>query len=159
MKKTHKLIYFSILLSIFLSQCSVLFPIKSGDSTNLNTNYSEVGFNDKNPKVSDIAGTDLYAEQISAYVAGTKSIIRQSLFTNDTNVFTRFDINDPAFEKCNIYLSVSNGIVPKMFPYILNDNIIGSELNNNFNGFNGFLYYDKDLDSETAQSKASRALK
>jgi hypothetical protein len=53
---------------------------------------------------------------------------------------------------------VSNGIAPKMSPYILNDNIIGSEISNNFNGFNGFLYYDMDLDSETAQSKANRAL-
>ena len=161
MKKTHKLIYFSIILSIFLSQCSVLFPVKSGFSTILNTNSSEVVVDDKKLKISDVAGTDLYSEQISAYVAGTKSIIRQSLFTNDTNLFTRFDINDPAFEKCNIYLSVSNGITPEMFPYILNDNIIGSELSNNFNGFNGFngfLYYDQDLDSETAQSKANRAL-
>ena len=158
MKKIHKLIHYSIILSIILSQCLILFPVKSVDSTSLNTNTSEVVIDDKNLKISDVAGTDLYSEQISAYVAGTKSIIRQSLFTNDTNIFTRFDVNDPAFEKCNIYLSVSNGITPEMFPYILNDNIIGTELNNNFNGFNGFLYYDQDIDSGTAQSKANRAL-
>ena len=51
MKKTHKLIYFSIMLSIFLSQCSVLF---SGDSTIQNTNSSEVVFDDNNLKISDI---------------------------------------------------------------------------------------------------------
>jgi len=158
MKKTNKLIYLSIILSIFLSQCSILFPVKSGDTTIQNPNSSELVIDDNNLRLSDVAGTDLYSEMISAYVAGTKSIIRQSLFTNDTNIFTRFDINDPAFEKCNIYLSVSNGITPEIFPYILNDNFIGSELTNNFNGFNGFLYYDQDLDSETAQSKANRAL-
>ncbi|MFX0139215.1 MAG: hypothetical protein ACFFDN_36575, partial [Candidatus Hodarchaeota archaeon] len=158
MKKTHKLIYYSIILSIFLSQCSVLFPVKSGDSPIQNNNSSELEIDDNNLKISDVAGTDLYAEQISAYVAGKKSIISQSLFTNDTNIFTRFDVNDPAFEKCNIYLSVSNGITPEMFPYILNDNIIGTELTNNFNGFNGFLYYDQNLNSEIAKSKANRAL-
>ena len=50
-----------------------------------------------NLKTADIAGFDLYSESISAYVTGDKSIIKQSLFTNDTNILSHFDINDPAF--------------------------------------------------------------
>jgi len=70
---------------------------------------------------SDIAGTDLYAEQINVFVAGNKSIIKQSLFTNDTSILPRFDTRDPAFYKCNVLFSVSNGITPEIFPRILNE--------------------------------------
>ena len=90
------------------------------------------------PKSSDIAGTDLYAEQIAAYVAGSKSIIRQSLFTNDTNIFPHFDSTDPAFYKCNILISASNGIQPEMFPSILSDNVFGSQFSISYNSFIGF---------------------
>ncbi len=107
---------------------------------------------------SDVAGTDLYAEQISAYVAGSKSIIRQSLFTNDTNIFPHFDTNDPAFFKCNMLMSASNGIVPDMFPYTLSNNIFGTQFAFSYNSFIGFLYYDDILSPKEAQFKASRAL-
>ena len=60
--------------------------------------------------ISDIAGSDLYAEQINAFVAGNKSIIKQSLFTNDTSILSRFDTRDPAFYRCNVLFSASNGI-------------------------------------------------
>ena len=42
-------------------------------------------------KTADVAGTDLYAEKINAFIAGNKSIIKQSLFTNDTNILPHFD--------------------------------------------------------------------
>ncbi len=113
-------------------------------------------FNDL--RISDVAGTDFYAEQISAYIAGSESIIRQSLFTNDTNLLPHFDISDYAFYKINIFISASNGIRPKMFPTVLNDNIIGSSMTLNYNSFLGFLYYDKELTPEDAKTRAERAL-
>ncbi|MEJ2295435.1 MAG: hypothetical protein P8Y23_11805, partial [Candidatus Lokiarchaeota archaeon] len=54
---------------------------------------------------NDVAGTDLYAENIEAYVVGNKSIIKQSLFSNDTSILPQFDTRDPAFYKCNILIS------------------------------------------------------
>jgi len=110
-------------------------------------------------QTSDIAGFDLYSESISAYVAGDKSIIKQSLFTNDTNILSHFDINDPAFYKCNILISVSNGINSEICPSVMNNNPITSEYESTFNSFSGFLYYDTDLTASEAQNKASRALK
>lgn len=110
-------------------------------------------------KTSDIAGFDLYSESISAYVAGDKSIIKQSLFTNDTSILSRFDINDPAFYKCNILISVSNGISSEITPSVMSNNPISGQFKSTFNSFSGFLYYDTDLTASEAQNKASRALK
>ena len=70
---------------------------------------------------NDVAGTDLYAENIGAYVVGNKSIIKQSLFSNDTSILPQFDTRDPAFYKCNILISVSNGIVPEIFPNVITE--------------------------------------
>ncbi|MFX1376635.1 MAG: hypothetical protein ACFFA0_12565 [Promethearchaeota archaeon] len=107
---------------------------------------------------SDIAGTDLYAEQIRAYVAGNRSIIKQSLFTNDTNIFTQFDINDPAFYKCNILISASNTIKPDIFPIPLTEGEIADQFASGFNRFIGFLYYDDEVTQSDANSRADRAL-
>ncbi len=109
-------------------------------------------------KSSDIAGSDLYAEQINAYVAGNKSIICQSLFSNDTNIFSQFDTNDPAFYKCNVLISASNGIVPEIFPKILTDSNTPDQYIPGFTRFVGFLYYDDEVDSEDANIRAERAL-
>jgi len=108
--------------------------------------------------VSDIAGTDLYAEQIRVYVAGNKSIIKQSLFTNDTNIFTQFDLNDPAFYKCNVLISASNTINPEIFPTPLTESIISDQFTSGFNRFIGFLYYDDEISQSDANSRADRAL-
>ncbi|MFW9880908.1 MAG: hypothetical protein ACFFG0_48220, partial [Candidatus Thorarchaeota archaeon] len=105
-----------------------------------------------------MAGSDLYAEKINAFVAGNKSIIKQSLFTNDTNILSQFDSNDPAFYKCNIILSASNGINPSIFPRIMTESEIISQYSVGFNNFAGFLYYDHDVSTEDAKLKASRAL-
>ncbi|MHA2398401.1 MAG: hypothetical protein ACXADU_05880 [Promethearchaeota archaeon] len=109
-------------------------------------------------KFSDIAGSDLYAEQINAYVAGDKSIIRQSLFSNDTNIFSQFDTNDPAFFKCNVLISASNGIQPEIFPKIMTESNIPDQYIPGFNRFVGFLYYDDEVDGEDANMRAERAL-
>jgi len=107
---------------------------------------------------SDIAGTDLYAEQINVFIAGNRSIIKQSLFTNDTNILSQFDSNDPAFYKCNILISVSNGITPSIFPHVLIESDIATQYIPSYNSFVGFLYYDKDVEEKDAQSRAQRAL-
>lgn len=153
MRKNIKVIEI-LMVSFFVF--SPLIVIFSTYSENTGNNHDIL--NEQLPKSSDIAGTDLYAEQIAAYVAGSKSIIRQSLFTNDTNIFPHFDSTDPAFYKCNILISASNGIQPDMFPSILSDNVFGSQFSISYNSFIGFLYYDSALSPKDAQKRAERAL-
>lgn len=133
-----------------------LLPLDHGLFQNKEDNLIET--EKKDLKSSDIAGSDLYAESINAFVVGNKSIIKQSLFTNDTNILSQFDSNDPAFSKCNIIISASNGVNPEIFPTILTESEIPSQYIMGFNNFVGFLYYDKDLDTEDAKSRAERAL-
>jgi hypothetical protein len=113
---------------------------------------------DDNLNQSDVAGSDLYAEKINAFIAGNKSIIKQSLFTNDTNILSQFDSHDPAFYKCNVIISVSNGINPEIFPNILTETNIPSQYYVGFNNFVGFLFYNKDLNAQDAEMRAERAL-
>ncbi|MFO8018690.1 MAG: CARDB domain-containing protein [Promethearchaeia archaeon] len=142
---------------------SVLPLMVGSDNTDISENesQSENKSQDNSNKLqtSDVAGSDLYAEQISAYVAGAKSMIRQSLFTNDTNIFPQFDANDPAFHKCNILISASNGITPELFPDILTESIYGSQFSFSYNSFIGFLYYDQDVDESIAEKRSERAMK
>jgi hypothetical protein len=119
-------------------------------------NVFESGDNDLN--LSDVAGSDLYAENINAFIAGNKSIIKQSLFTNDTNILSQFDSNDPAFYKCNLIISASNGINPEIFPRILTESDITSQYHVGFNNFVGFLFYDNALNQQDAEMRAERAL-
>ncbi|MBY9002621.1 MAG: hypothetical protein KGD73_01495 [Candidatus Lokiarchaeota archaeon] len=112
----------------------------------------------KELKLSDIAGTDLYSENIDAYVAGNKSIIKQSLFSNDTSILSQFDTRDPAFYKCNVLISASNGITPSIFPRLLTEDGFSGQYEMSFNGFSGFLYYDEDLSETEADFRAERAL-
>ncbi|MBY8987136.1 MAG: hypothetical protein KGD61_01690 [Candidatus Lokiarchaeota archaeon] len=115
-------------------------------------------FENSSIQTSDIAGSDLYAEQINAFVAGNKSIIKQSLFTNDTSILSRFDTRDPAFYKCNVLFSASNGITPELFPRILNEDGYSKQYEMTFNSFSGFLYYDEEMNQEDVQMRARRAL-
>ena len=108
---------------------------------------------------TDIAGTDLYSESIDAYVAGNKSIIKQSLFTNDTSILPQFDTRDPAFYKCNVLISASNGITPEIFPRLVTEDDFLNQYQMSFNGFSGFLFYDEGLTQEDARVRAERALK
>ncbi|MFX1574566.1 MAG: BatD family protein [Promethearchaeota archaeon] len=138
--------------NLFFNTLIVNYHLKT-----LNINNDEP-YEKNNLKTSDIAGTDLYAEQINAYVAGNKSLIKQSLFTNDTNIFSQFDINDPAFYKCNILISASNTINHNIFPKILTESDLSSQYALGFNSFVGFLYYDNELTPENAKSRSERAL-
>ncbi len=101
-----------IFFPIYNSFNSQGFVVDDEEQSNFQENFLEV---------SDIAGTDLYAEQINALVAGNKSVIKQSLFTNDTSILPKFDTRDPAFYKCNVLFSASNGITPELFPRVLNE--------------------------------------
>ncbi len=159
MAQSKKKFRFFFIFLIFLSP--LYFQLKSH---NLNfpilKDDSKLNHNDRKEvlRSSDIAGSDLYAEQINAYVAGNKSIIKHSLFTNDTNIFPQFDLNDPAFYKCNALISASNTINPGIFPKLLTESKIGSQYELGFNSFIGFLSYDEEMNINDVQLRAERAL-
>ena len=128
---------------IFIIYICLSIPLSINyDNPTINESKSEVKEDIEELKLSDIAGTDLYSENIDAYVAGNKSIIKQSLFTNDTSILSQFDTRDPAFYKCNVLISTSNGINPAIFPRILTEDGFSEQYEMSFNGFSGFLYYD-----------------
>ncbi|MFX1329567.1 MAG: hypothetical protein ACFE91_15680, partial [Promethearchaeota archaeon] len=155
--RTNKIILTYILIfMVLLTPLSIIIEHSKKDIFIEEEDVLEI--NDNHLKSSDIAGSDLYSESINAFVAGNKSIIKQSLFTNDTNILSQFDSNDPAFYKCNVFLSASNGINPDIFPRILTESGISSHYSTNFNNFAGFLFYDKDLKSSDAKLRAERAL-
>ncbi|MFX1353542.1 MAG: hypothetical protein ACFFGP_06245 [Promethearchaeota archaeon] len=138
---------------LFISPISILIFISTNHEQNSEDSQENIGL-----KSSDVAGTDLYAEKINAFVAGNQSVIKQSLFTNDTNILPNFDVRDPAFYKCNLLISASNGINPKIFPRILNENNFSNQYSISFNGFSGFLYYDEKITERDAKVRAKRAL-
>ncbi|MFX1462178.1 MAG: hypothetical protein ACFFBF_03925 [Promethearchaeota archaeon] len=155
--RINKIIIIYILL--FMAFLTPLITIIDYSKKNIfieETNVLEI--NKNHLKSSDIAGSDLYSESIDAFVAGNKSIIKQSLFTNDTNILSQFDSNDPAFYKCNVFISASNGINSEIFPRILTESGLSSHYSTSFNNFAGFLFYDKDLKSSDAKLRAERAL-
>ncbi|MHA1670025.1 MAG: hypothetical protein ACTSV5_05530 [Promethearchaeota archaeon] len=128
------------------------------DNPIINESQNEIKEDREELKLSDIAGTDLYSENIDVYVAGNKSIIKQSLFTNDTSILSQFDTRDPAFHECNVLISASNGITPAIFPRILTEDGFSEQYEMSFNGFSGFLYYDEELSETEANIRAERAL-
>ncbi len=138
--------------------CFSIPPNFNFDNSIINESNSKEIDGTETLKLSDIAGTDLYSENIDAYVAGNKSIIRQSLFTNDTSILSQFDTRDPAFYKCNVLISVSNGITPAIFPRLLTEDGFSMQYEMSFNGFSGFLYYDEDISATDADIRAERAL-
>jgi len=138
-----------IFLPIYENFSSQEFVVDYEEQSNFQENFL---------KMSDIAGTDLYAEQINALVAGNKSVIKQSLFTNDTSILSKFDTRDPAFYKCNVLFSVSNGITPELFPRVLNEDRFSKQYETSFNSFSGFLYYDEEMREEDVSFRANRAL-
>ena len=79
MNKLNQIIRVAILCFFIFAPMFSIFPIFSG---NIQTDEEQVIENSESLdlRTSDVAGTDLYAEQISAYIAGSESIIRQSLF-------------------------------------------------------------------------------
>ncbi|NVM16606.1 MAG: hypothetical protein HWN80_02750 [Candidatus Lokiarchaeota archaeon] len=154
MKKPKKFVVFILIFSFLSTAFFSVFTYQEYAPRGEEYNYSE----SSSIHSADIAGSDLYAEQINAVVAGNNSIIKQSLFTNDTSILSRFDTRDPAFYKCNVLFSASNGITPKLFPRVLNEEGYNKQYEMTFNGFSGFLYYDEDMGEIDVQMRADRAL-
>ncbi|MFX1234484.1 MAG: hypothetical protein ACFFBY_07960, partial [Promethearchaeota archaeon] len=151
--------YINRKLVVIIISFLFIFPISILNFISINYNQVSGDIQEETKlKSSDVAGTDLYAEKIDTFVAGNQSVIKQSLFTNDTNILPNLDIRDPAFYKCNFLISASNGITPKIFPRILNENNFTNQYSISFNGFSGFLYYDKEVIEEDAKVRAKRAL-
>jgi len=158
--KKNRILGFALVILILNIPNFILFG--TVDSYYNNENIADKHFNDdniQNLKKSDVAGSELYSEQINAYVAGIKSIIQQSLFTNDSNIFPNMDFNDPAFYLCTMMLSASNGKASEMFPSILGENVFSSQLSLSPNSFFGFLFYEEEIEHEDAQKRAERAFK
>ncbi|MHA1233485.1 MAG: DUF7507 domain-containing protein [Promethearchaeota archaeon] len=151
--------YKEIIITLFFLSF-IFFPIYYNfDGQEFAVDYKEQSnFQENFLKTSDIAGTDLYAEQINALVAGNKSVIKQSLFTNDTSILSNFDTRDPAFYKCNVLFSASNGITPELFPRVLTEDHFSNQYETSFNRFSGFLYYDEEMIEEDVLFRANRAL-
>lgn len=151
-----------ILLSVYL----LFFTIFSNSYTeHINNNFPHKNLGsdtlpNKNLESSDVAGSDLYAEQISAFVAGDSSLIRQSFITNDSNIFKNLDFNDPGFINCSMMIAASNGIEPQIFPLPVGNSVFSSEnfvINRPFFGF--LLYNDTEGSNEVIQNRANRVLK
>ncbi len=158
--KKNRILVFALVILMLNIPNFILFG--TVDSYYNNENIADKHFNDDNIqdlKKSDVAGSELYSEQINAYVAGAKSIIQQSLFTNDSNIFPNMDFNDPAFYLCTMMLSASNGKASEIFPSILGENVFGSQLSPSHNSFFGFLFYEEEIEHEDAQKRAERAFK
>jgi uncharacterized repeat protein (TIGR01451 family) len=153
MKKSKKVYTILFVLSFLSTAIQSAYNSEEFATIDVSNN----NFDSSSIHISDIAGTDLYAEKINAFVAGNKSLIKQSLFTNDTSILSRFDTRDPAFYKCNVLFSASNGITPAIFPRILSEEAFSNQYGMSFNGFSGFLYYDKELDENDVKMRAERA--
>ncbi|MHA1819776.1 MAG: BatD family protein [Promethearchaeota archaeon] len=110
-------------------------------------------------KSSDVAGSDMYSEQLSAFIAGRHSLIKQSFVTNDTNIFQNFDYNDPAFLECSVVIAASNGITPEIYPDPLADELFGISGALTYNALFGFLYYNSSYSSNiTFIERSQRAI-
>jgi hypothetical protein len=109
------------------------------------------------PETSVVAGSEMYSEQLSAYIVGDTSIIKQGYITNDSNILNGFNYDDPAFHECSILIASSNGIIPEMFPTPFSESAFGSDKFLSYDCFYGFLYYNP-ASGKTIEDRATRAL-
>jgi hypothetical protein len=109
------------------------------------------------PFKADVSGNELYAEQIAVTIGGESSLISQSYITNDTNIFAKVDLSDPAFSGSSFMMSVSNGIDPNLSPSPASQNILG-QTDMSYQSLQGFLYYDNKSDYQMVSVKRERAL-
>ncbi|MHA1585538.1 MAG: hypothetical protein ACTSWL_09800, partial [Promethearchaeota archaeon] len=142
------LIIFDILLFIFLFGQSLGSSFQSNFENVSNSSKSPKGFLSdqkitslQSPKSADISGNELYAEQIAVDISGNRSLIQQSFFTNDTNIFSGIDLSDPAFNNAAFMISVSNQLPSPMDPNPRTSEKLDS-IHCTYNGFQGFLYYN-----------------
>lgn len=147
------------LIMIFILNVPYLFNYIA--SVNFqNYSYQNLKTMTEVPNASIVSGSEVYAEQISAYVAGSTSIIRQSYITNDSNMFKNFDYKDPGFTDCSVLIASSNGITPNLFPQPMGSSIFSSENFFTRQPFFGFLYYNttNTKSNTTIIGRANRAL-
>ncbi|RLI62865.1 MAG: hypothetical protein DRO88_11305 [Promethearchaeia archaeon] len=109
------------------------------------------------PKSSDISGNELFGEQILVQVAGKHSLIQQSYITNDTNIFDRVDLSDPAFFGSSFMIQVSNGIKANLDPNIYSNSNL-TRINTTYQSMSGFLFYTNESDYNIIQMRKERAI-
>ncbi|WP_371803444.1 hypothetical protein [Candidatus Lokiarchaeum ossiferum] len=152
--KPTKLKYIRILLMVLC-----IFPLSSIAITENIEQIIPVKDSERHqsPKTSDISGNELFAEQIAVNIAGKESLVRQSYITNDTNIFERVDLSDPAFFRSSFYFSISNGISPVLNPELATTNDLKT-IELSYLSLTGFLYYDNRSTYDLVQTRKTRAL-
>lgn len=153
MKQTN-LKYLRIILMVLC-----IFPLSTSlitENLDQNVQISEMR-NHQTPENSDISGNELFAEQIAINIAGKESLVRHSFITNDTNIFERVDLSDPAFFGSSFYFSISNGISPVFDPDLATTNDLNT-IDLSYLSLTGFIYYDNSSTLESVQIRKTRAL-
>ncbi len=111
--------------------------------------------NSIDPEKADIAGSELFAEQLNAVVAGNNSLITHSMITNDSNIFNYFDLRDPAFLDASFMISTSNGKRPATCPLPMGNNTVPYVTA----PFIGFIYFENTTNTATLQRRLDRVKK
>ncbi len=153
--KINKKILLKVFVLLILFQNTAPFIMSGKESEILENNIFD--FSNSAPKSSDISGNELYGEQILVQVAGNNTLIQQSYITNDTNIFKRLDLSDPAFFGSSFMIQVSNGIKAKMDPSIYSSNNI-TKINTTYESMTGFLFYNNISDYNIIQMRKERAI-
>ncbi len=146
---------FTLIILMFISLNFSPFIIGENQKYSLNQAINEEYYHA--PKSSDISGNELYGEQILVQVAGDHSLIQQSYITNDTNIFKKLDLSDPAFFGSSFMIQVSNGIKAEMDPSIYSSNNI-TKIDTPYESMTGFLFYNNQSDYNRIQIRKERAI-
>ncbi|HME52404.1 MAG TPA: BatD family protein [Candidatus Lokiarchaeia archaeon] len=150
MKSTRKAISMAIILVLAVSSLPVSIfstPVRGMPA------FAAPGV----PHKSAISASDLYSEQIQAYLAGSYSLIRQSAVTNNTSVLNGIPLADPAFLNASFVLFMSNGIYPQYYadPYTPSNEIASFQIP--VDGIYFFLSYNATASVATARAAQVKA--
>ena len=158
--KFSKIILIGFLL-VFLGQFaleSALIPFSNNSNNNADDYFlspQDTSFDA--PSTADVSGNELYAEQISVNIAGNVGLIQQSLLTNDTNIFAKLDLSDPAFVDSAFKIQISNGITPALYPLPSTTTEL-YRVEPNLKTMSGFLYYTTDSPRWRVRDRRDRAI-
>ena len=152
--KIKKKILLKVFVLLILFQNSA--PLIIGAEENI-LEKNIIDFSNPSPKSSDISGNELYGEQILVQVAGNHSLIQQSYITNDTNIFDKLDLSDPAFFGSSFMIQVSNGIKAKMDPPLYSSNNI-TKINTTYQSLTGFLFFNNQSNYDLIQMRKERVI-
>ncbi|WP_457557634.1 hypothetical protein [Candidatus Harpocratesius sp.] len=159
-KKSKQRLILIIILFWFLSPSIILSFRNSFNKIiieNNNNNSNKAKPSIFSPISSDISGNELYAEQIKFNIGGSHNLIQQSYCTNDTNALDGIDLSDPAFSEAAFYLTMSNGIIPEINPYpINNENPNYIPISKNY--FKFYLYFEGGSTSKNITTQQVRIL-